>query len=84
MILIMFVRSKVFVSNDRILKYFPDKYDHCLFLTKKVVRWKFSKTLSTQLFTVTYKKLLWQNGSTLASHAIGPGFKSKPRQMSFW
>ena len=37
---------------------------------------------SFQIFEITnfrralYKKLPWQNGSTLASHARGPGFES--------
>ena len=42
-----------------------------------------SNNTKTQLLTLLHKKLLWQNGSTLASHAIGPGFKPWSRHMSF-
>ena len=30
----------------------------------------------SQILAAFYKKWLWQNGSTLASHAVGPGFES--------
>ena len=35
---------------------------------------------STKILVFFYKKWPWQNGSTLASHARGPGFKSWARQ----
>ena len=33
----------------------------------------------TQILADSHKKWLWQNGSTLASHARGPGFESWAR-----
>ena len=49
-----------------------------------MVTGRFSKSSKTQLLTLPYIKSPWQIGSTLASHARGPGFKSRSRHMSFW
>ena len=45
-----------------------------------MVTGRFSKSSKTQLLTLPYIKSPWQ----LASHAIGPEFKSRSRRMSFW
>ena len=45
-----------------------------------MVTGRFSKSSETKLLTLSFIKSPWQNGSTLASHARGPGFESWARQ----